>query len=104
MSLRRQHVGKRMLLSTSPRTLSVGDGSPKTLTLPQIRSGLDATSLEPRDLGSKHSGGYANRGKRSQRGLNIEKVGEGSNIGNKNASNEEHTGAKNSQAGNLTKL
>ena len=104
MSLRRQHVGKGMLLGTSPSTLSVGDGSPKTLTLPQIRSGFDAASFEPRDLGSKHSGGQTNRGKRSQRSLNIKEVGEGSHIGNKNASNEEHTGAKNSQAGNLTKL
>ena len=104
MSLRRQHVGKRMLLSTSPSTPSVGNGSPKTLALPQIRSGFNAAGFEPRDLGSKHSGGKTNRGKGSLRGLDIEAVREGSHIGNKKASNDEHTGAKNSQTSNLTRL
>ena len=93
-----------MLLGTTPGTLSVGDGSPKTLASSQIRSGFDAVGLEPSDLGSKNSGGQPNRGKRSQRGFNITEMRESSNIGNKNASNQEYAGAKNSQAGNLTKL
>ena len=104
MGLRRQHVGKRMLFSTSPSTLSVGNGSPKTLAMPQIRSGFNTAGFEPRDLGSKHSGGKTNRGKGSLRGLDIKAVREGSHIGNKNASNDEHAGAKNSQASNLTRL